>query len=64
MVETEIENLPVCMEIDTSSGKAIISENLWKDKFSNKKSDMEVSHLHYPFMSSKLIHYPFLDVNG
>ena len=35
MIEIEIENQPVCMEIDTGSGKSIISENLYKDKFSN-----------------------------
>ena len=35
MLEIEIENQPVCMEIDTGSGKSIISVNLYKDKFSN-----------------------------
>ena len=35
MTEIEIENQPVCMEIDTGSGKSIISENLYQDKSSN-----------------------------
>ena len=35
MIEIEIENQPVCTEFDTWSGKSVISENLYKDKFSN-----------------------------
>ena len=35
MIEIEIENQPVCLEIDTGSRKSIISANLYKDKFSS-----------------------------
>ncbi|PFX23520.1 Uncharacterized protein K02A2.6 [Stylophora pistillata] len=35
VIEIEIENQQFCMEIDTGSGKSIIGENLYKDKFSN-----------------------------
>lgn len=31
MIKIEIETQPVCMEIDTGSGKSTISENLYDD---------------------------------
>lgn len=37
MVDVQIENVPVHMELDTGSGKSIIGEKLYKEKFSSLK---------------------------
>ena len=60
MKQIEIENQPVCMEIDTGSGKSIMSERLYKDKFSNLPSPL--AFVTYTKEEIKLLGYVDVEV--